>query len=45
MTFCSGGSPVGWGRGAKGSKGRERVPLDRRVLLNKKVPLGRIVVF
>ena len=45
MTFCSKGSPVGWGRGTGGSGGRGRVPLGRRVPLGGRVPPGGRVAF
>ena len=45
MPFCSKGLLVGWGRGARGSRGRGRVPLGRRASLGGRAPLGRIVVF
>ena len=43
MTSCDKGLPVGRGRGAKSSKSRERVPLNRRIPLGGRVPLGEIV--
>jgi len=33
VTSHSRGLPVGWGRGARGGRGRERVPLGGRVPL------------
>ena len=46
MTSCDGSSPVGWdGRGGGSRGGKERAPLGKRVLLNRRVPLGEKVVF
>ena len=44
MTSCSRGSPVGWGRGAKGNRGRERVLLNRKVSLGKRALSDRIIL-
>ena len=45
MTSYNRGLPVGQGREARGSRGRERVPLGRRAPLGGRAPLGRRVVF
>ena len=45
MTSYSKDLLVSWGRGARGSGGRGRVPLGRRVLLGRRVPLGGGLVF
>ena len=45
VTFYNRGLLVGWGKGARGSRGRERVPLGGRVLLSRIASLGRIVEF
>ena len=45
MTFYSKSLPVGWGREARGSRGGERVPLSKRVLLGRRVALGKKSVF
>ena len=45
ITSCNKGSPVGWGKGARGNKGREKVFLNKGVLLNGIIPLNRIIAF
>ena len=46
MTSRGKGSPVSWdGEGRGGRRGGGKVPLSRRALLDRKVPLGRRVVF
>jgi len=45
VTSYSKGLPVGWGRGARGSKGKGRVPLGKRAPPGRKAPLGGTVVF
>ena len=45
MTFYSGGLLVNWGRETRGNRGKRRVLLSRGVPLNKKVLLGKRVIF
>ena len=45
MTFYSKDSPVSWGKGAKDSRGGERVPLSKKAPLGRRASLGKIVVF
>ena len=45
MTSCNRSLLVSWGRGARGSRGRERVPLGGRAPLGRIASLGGIVVF
>ena len=42
MTSYNRGSPVSWGKEAKGGGGKKRVPLGRKALLDGRAPLGGI---